>query len=102
MEDRYWLKLWINTLKQDKHFGHIRFKQLDVGYPPFEIDRDLIDTVDRGPFAVREEDRIPFFLGSQFGIHPRMDEVPGFFNGDKVIAVLNNSLLSGAVSGLVL
>jgi hypothetical protein len=49
-----------------------------------------------------EEDRIALGLGCQFGIHPRIisDENSLFYNGEKLVALLSKSVLSGAVAGL--
>lgn len=100
MEDKPWDKYWINKFKNDQEHGQKRFKRLDKGYPPFEIDKALIDIVEFEEFIKIEEQRIPLFIGSQFGINPRIDDIPELFNGRKLIAVLSKSLLSGHVSGL--
>ncbi|NBV08931.1 MAG: hypothetical protein EBS09_07470 [Flavobacteriia bacterium] len=47
-----------------------------------------------------EKNRLPFVVGSQFGLNPRIHDLEGFFNGEKHIAVLAKSLLSGTVNGL--
>ena len=47
-----------------------------------------------------EKNRLPFLVGSQFGLNPRIHDLEGFFNGEKYIAVLAKSLLSGTVNGL--
>ena len=95
---------WIEHLRQDKKFGHLRFKLLEDkgcgGYPPFDIDQSLIDKVKLDDFVKIEKNRIPFFVGSQFGINPWIDKIPNFFNRPKIIAVLGKSLLSGHVAGL--
>lgn len=102
MQDRPWTKLWIQKFKQDPLHGHKRFKRLQTGYPPFEIDDDLIDIVDLESFIKVEEDRIPLFIGTQFGIYPRIDKVPNFINGRKLVAILGKSLLSGHVAAVSL
>lgn len=102
MVDRLWAKYWIKQFKNDQRHGQKRFKKLDKGYPRFEIDKALIDIVEFDEFIKIEERRIPLFIGSQFGINPRIDDMPEFFNGRKLIAILNKSLLSGHVSGLSL
>ena len=95
---------WIKHFKQDKKFGHLRFKLFKDkrcgGYPPFDIDESLIDKVRLDDFIKIERHRSPFFLGTQFGIYPRIDKIPNFFNRPKIIAVLGKSLLSGHVAGL--
>lgn len=101
-EDKPKAKYWIKNFKNDRVHGYKKFKRLNVGYPRFEIDKAIIDTVEFEEFLNIEEQRIPLFIGSQFGIYPRIDEIPNFFNGRKVIAILSKSLLSGHVSGLKL
>jgi hypothetical protein len=93
---------WITKFKSNALFGQKRFKRLEKGYPPFEIDEDLIDFVDHEEFNRIEEHRIPLFIGSQFGITPRINDIPEFFNGKKQVAILAKSLLSGTVSGLTI
>jgi hypothetical protein len=102
MQDRPWNKFWIQGFKKSRRHGHKRFKRLETGYPPFEINEELIDIVSLEDFIRIEKDRLPLFIGSQFGINPRINEIPGFFNGRKQIAILAKSLLSGSVSGLTL
>ena len=93
MEDRPWTKYWIKKFKNEQHNGKKRFKRLDKDYPPFEIDQSLIDIVEMEEFIKIEEQRIPLFIGSQFGINPKIDDMPEFFNGRKLIAILGKSLL---------
>ncbi len=100
MEDKPWTKYWIKKFKNSQEHGQKRFKRLDEGYPPFEIDKALIDIVEMEEFIKNEEQRIPLFIGSQFGINPNIDDMPEFFNGRKLIAILSKSVLSGHVSGL--
>ena len=102
MKGKPWTKCWIKNFKNDQEHGQKRFKRLCKGYPPFEIDEALIDVVEFEEFIKIEEQRIPLFIGSQFGINPRIDKIPQFFNGEKVIAILGKSLLSGHVTGLSL
>lgn len=102
MEDKPWTKYWIKNFINDQDYGQKRFKRLKKGYPRFEIDEAIIDIVEFEEFIKIEEQRIPLFIGSQFGINPRIDEIPRFFNGEKLIAILNKSLLSGHVAGLSL
>jgi hypothetical protein len=47
-----------------------------------------------------EKNRLHFLVGSPFGLNPRIHDLEGFFNGEKYIAVLKKSLLSGTVNGL--
>ncbi len=91
---------WMLSLQAHNYFSEIRFKVLKNFSLRFNIDTRFVDLVDRNTFNKIEDDRIPFFLGTQFGIYPRIDEMPVFFNGEKLVAFLNKSLLSGHVSGL--
>jgi len=94
---------WIKHLKQNPEYCHLRFKKLDKGfyaYPPFDIDKTLIDEVDIETFIKIEENRIPLFIGTQFGVYPSVDKSPKFLCQDKIVAILGKSLLSGQVSGL--
>ncbi len=102
MENRPWTTFWVKKFKEEQKNRQKRFKRLDRGYPPFELDEWIIDIVDMEEFVMIEEHRIPIFVGSQFGIYPRIEEMPEFFNGRKVIAILSKSLLSGHVSGLTI
>ncbi len=101
MKDTPWTKYWIKKFKNEELNGQKRFKRLNKGYPPFDIDQSLIDIVEMEEFIKIEEQRLPLFIGSQFGISPNIDDMPEFFNGRKLIAILNKSLLSGHVSGLI-
>ena len=98
--ERPWTKYWIEKFKVDAVYGAKRFKKLDVGYPSFDIDETIVDIVNLDDFIKIEDNRIPLFIGSQFGIKPDINKLSGFFNGEKEIAILNKSMLSGVVSGL--
>lgn len=100
IEDRPWTVYWIKKFRNDQEYAGKRFKRLERGYPPFQIDEDLIDVVLYEDFIKIEEDRIPLFIGCQFGDYPRINKQPGFFNGQKIIAILGKSLLSGHVAGV--
>jgi len=102
MKDQSHTKYWISRFESDSQHGKKRFKKLNIGYPRFDIDETLMDVVELDEFIKIEDQRIPLFIGSQFGIHPRIDEMPDFFNGEKIIAILGKSLLSGTVAGLTL
>lgn len=91
---------WLSRFKADAHYGKMRLKKLDGGYPRFDFDSKYIDTVRLEVFIKNEPDRIPLFIGTQFGVMPRVNELQDFFNGPKEIAVLGKSLLSGTVAGL--
>ncbi len=66
---------------------------------PFPRPADIVDVVSPGEFRIIEPFRIPLFLGSQFGVSPRLESVldPAL---EYLIAVYSKSLLSGLVSGL--
>ena len=49
-----------------------------------------------------EIDRLPLIIGAQFGLGPGVNYLIGVFNGDKYIAVLGKSMLSGFVAGLAI
>jgi len=100
MTDRPWTKYWIDKFLKDSAYRRNRFKILHSGYPQFELTESLADEVGVDEFSLIEKNRIPLFIGTQFGIFPRVNEMPHFFNGKKIIAVLGKSLLSGAVAGL--
>ena len=102
MKERSWTKYWIKKFRNSEKYGQMRFKRLETGYPMLDIDESLIDVVPFNEFIKIEHHRLPLFIGSQFGIAPRMDKMPEFFNGRKLVAILNKSLLSGHVAGLVI
>ena len=102
MKEKPWTKYWLKNFKNDRYWGQKRFKRLENGYPHFEIDESLIDNVSFDDFIKIEEHRIPLFIGSQFGINPRIDDMSEFFNGRKLVAILEKSLLSGQVYGLTI
>lgn len=97
---------WIKHFRQNKEFGHLRFKLLKDkvygGYPSFDIDESLIDEVELNEFIKIEENRIPLFIGHQFGISPSINKILNFYSGDSIIGILGKSLLSGVVGGLTI
>jgi hypothetical protein len=95
-------RFWIQKFKSDPQNLNVKFKSIFKGNLPFEIDDDIFDRVELEEFVKIEQNRIPLFLGSQFGIAPRINELPEFFNGEKIIAILAKSMLSGHVSGLTM
>ncbi len=99
---RPWLIYWVDNFKKDSFWGTIRFKKLNTGYPPFTIPSNLIDVVEMDEFLKDEEKRLPLFIGSQFGIHPRLEKIYKNEAKFKVIAILSKSLLSGCVSSLAI
>jgi hypothetical protein len=98
-------KYWVRHLKENPYYNHLRFKKLNKGfngYPPFDFDDIPIDLVDLETFIRIEENLIPLFIGTQFGLYPWFYEFPDFYNGDKIIAILSKSELSGHVARLSL
>lgn len=91
---------WLTHLRKHAEFKDKRFKILPKGYPPFELDPDYFDVVDLVEFNKIENNRIPLFIGTQCGIFPRPNNIEGFFNGNKIAAILGKSLLSGHVAGV--
>jgi len=103
MEDKPWTKYWIKEFQEDPTFGSYRFKKLDrgySGYPPFDLGPLPVDIVDCTTFCANEEDRLPLVIGTQFGLYPRIHDIPNFFDDDKLVAVLSRSILSGTVFAL--
>ena len=76
--------------------NQMKFKMLASGYPRFDFPEDLVEEVDLSDFYEPEENRLPLYIGTQFGIFPR-DYPVETFEGKK-IAVLRKSLLSGLQS----
>ena len=100
METRPWAMYWIKHFLNDPEFGFMRFKILERRYPPMDIDWSMVDKVGEEEFNKIEANRLPLIVGSQFGLHPMLDEK--FLNGTKYLAVLGKSLLSGCVAGLTI
>lgn len=99
------ISYWLNSFKANPEFGKYRFKKLEKGfngYPAFAFDDSILDIVDLETFIKVEKDRIPLFIGTQFGRYPWFYDFQDFYNEDKIIAVLGKSLLSGHVAGLTL
>lgn len=97
--DSHLLK-WTEKMKADSEFVNIRFKKLNNGYPLFVFPQNLLDEVNFENFIYPEQNRLPLFIGSQFGVFPKLEEI---YKGNKevvTIAILSKSLLSGNVSGL--
>ena len=85
---------------QESEYGNkYRFKLLHK-IDQLPIPEELYDIVDEATFKTIEPNRLPLFLGSQFGIYPRIHEL--FIDKNKrLIAVYAKSGLSGLVYGLV-
>ena len=99
---RPWTIYWVKHLKLDSEYKHIRLKQLNNGHRNFIMPPSLIDAVDAEEFYTEEKDRLPFFVGTQFGVSPREENLPGFVKIGRKIAILGKSQLSGSVAGLTI
>ena len=91
---------WLQKFLNNEDFGHMRFKRLNIDYLKFDMDEEFIDIVELEEFVKIEENRLPFFIGSQFGVHPSIAKIPGIASQDRLIAILGKSVLSGHVAGL--
>jgi hypothetical protein len=92
---------WTIRYRRDPEFAKVRFKRLERGYPDkVEYPLDLMDVVEPEVFFANEANRLPFFVGSQFGLLPFNREYYKYMNDKARIAVLGKSILSGVVSGL--
>lgn len=94
---------WTTHYRNDPDYRAVRFKRLAKGYPPFDFVPAWIDVVSPEEFFTEEPGRLPFFLGTQFGLHPVQPTPPDvgpYLRGAMLVATLGKSLLSGAVSGL--
>jgi hypothetical protein len=78
MEEEPWLKYWIKRLEEDEQYGNIRFKILNEGFHKLGIKTNKIDIVELDEFIKIDPVRIPLFVGTQFGIYPRIESVPIF------------------------
>lgn len=71
----------------------MKLKALNKGYPKLDFPSN-VEFVDFKEFARKESDRIPLFVGTQFGIFPReFSDFSNFLGSD--IAIISKSLLSG-------
>lgn len=94
---------WTIRYKSDPEFAHVRLKRLEKGYPKHDYPEEFTDIVGIEEFYADEPDRLPFFIGCQFGIYPYKQEHIEYLKGKTGIArvaILAKSVLSGYVSGL--
>lgn len=84
--------------KLDARFANVRLKALSNHYLGKTEVGDTLDLVDVEVFFQLESNRLPLFVGSQFGLHPRLDNIK-LVDG-HLVAVLCKSMLSGYISGL--
>ena len=92
--------LWYQELKYHPHWKHYSFKKLDCEYPPYKAPLGLITEVEIKEFSKQEGLVLPFFLGTQFGIFPKVKEVFEGIEEPVLLAILKKSILSGCVAGL--
>jgi hypothetical protein len=94
---------WTIRYKSDPEFAHVRLKRLEKGYPKHDYPEEFTDIVGIEEFYADEPDRLPFFIGCQFGIYPYKQEHIEYLKGKTGtarVAILAKSVLSGYVSGL--
>lgn len=91
---------WVDEMRKNKFWGGTRFKKIEKGYPDFVMYPSLYDVESLESFTTPEIGRLPLFIGSQFGIQPKLEEVFKSYDTNIKIAILNKSLLSGSVAGL--
>jgi len=72
----------------------MKYKALKKAYPPTVKFPENTSFVRSWTFKRSEKDRIPLFVGTQFGIFPKKYSSFKKFKGKK-IAILGKSLLSG-------
>ena len=94
--------MWSKKIKADPDFKNFKFKKLDKGYPEFQYDPQLVRIVNLEEFCRIEPNCLPLFIGTQFGIYPNINKMDSFFNGEKKLAILSKSLLSGTIGRLVI
>lgn len=90
---------WFEKFRTNDNWNHLRFKKLNTSYPTFDFIECLIDEVSIEEFLLEESNRIPLFLGSQFGVEPNPKEIFNTVQKTILVAKLDKSLLSGVVSG---
>lgn len=97
--DYPWTQYWYYWYQKHPVLRDIRLKKRVGGYPMFYLETKFYDEVPNEVFGTYESDRISFFLGSQFGVHPKpeSDYLKDYIG---YAAVLGKSMLSGHVAGL--
>ena len=99
--EKPWTLYWLKKMQKEEGWANLRFKQLitNSGYPQFTMPEERIDRVDHEAFMKDEPDRLPLFIGTQFGVAPWYP-LQGNGRGLKAFAVLGQSGLSGVVAGV--
>jgi hypothetical protein len=94
---------WTIRYLSDPEFANVRLKRLEKGYPKHDYPEEFTDIVGVEEFYADEPDRLPFFIGCQFGIYPYKQEHFPYLKGKSGtarVAILAKSVLSGYVSDL--
>ena len=94
------------NMMKDPTWGHLKMKWLSTKaftpYLPFHVPDGLVQKVEKKEFDLREDaERLPIFLGSQFGINPRYSVIEPIPDG-HLHFIIAKSMLSGHVAGLSL
>lgn len=91
---------WLRNFHNDSRYQNFLFKKLQSGYPKNSMPKMFTKEVGFEDFTEAEKGILPFFVGTQFGIYPKItNELYEKLEGQK-IAILGKSLLSGHESGL--
>lgn len=94
--ERPWLQYWTFWYSIHPVFKSIKLKTMGKT-PHYTLDDKWIDKVKKEEYLKNDEDRLPFMVGSQFGVNPRPEKTfSSEYNG--YIFMLCKSLLSGHVA----
>ena len=86
---------WYRKFENDEKTRFVTFKKLNCHYHNNSLPESKTDTVRYEEFVKKEDSRIPFFIGTQFGTTPKItSELKAALEGQK-IAMLCKSQLSG-------
>jgi thiamine kinase-like enzyme len=93
-------KHWLNNFHNDSRYQNFFFKKLQSGYPKNSMPKMFTKEGGFEDFIKPENGVLPFFVGTQLGIYPKItNELYEKLEGQK-IAILGKSLFSGHESGL--
>ena len=101
-----WFKACFYRFLKDPEFGHLKMKWLSTkpftANLPFDVPDGLVQKVEKEEFDLPEDaERLPIFLGSQFGVNPRYSVIELIPDG-HLHFIIAKSMLSGTVDGLSL
>ena len=85
-------------LRASPLYADLSFKRLSGIYLDSVIKDNSVVQVSLEVFVSRDL-RVPLFLGTQFGLHPRLKDIGPLQDG-KIAAILCKSVLSGLISGV--